>query len=75
LSQGQDQTPNEEEEMSDLLEKAIAAHGGWHCWQKLTKLTAQANIGGRLWPASGKGGILDDVRIVVDAHLLTRNRK
>ena len=66
---------NDEDEMSDLLEKPIAAHGGWDRWQKFAKLTAQATIGGRLWPASGKGGISDDVRIVVDPHLLMRNPK
>jgi hypothetical protein len=66
---------NDEDEMSDLSEKAIAAYGGWDCWRKLTKLTAQATIGARLWPASRNGGILDDVRIEVDPHLLMRNRK
>ena len=41
---------NDEDEMSDLLEKPIAAHGGWDRWQKFAKLTAQATIGGGLGP-------------------------
>jgi hypothetical protein len=61
--------------VSDQLEKAITAHGGSDRWQKLTKLTAQATIGGRRWPAKGKGGILDDVRIEVDPDLLMRKGK
>jgi hypothetical protein len=55
--------------VSDQLEKAITAHGGSDRWQKLTKLTAQATIGGRL------GGILNDVRIEVDPDLLMRKGK
>jgi hypothetical protein len=34
--------------MSDLLDLAIAAHGGWDHWQHLSKLTASASVGIRL---------------------------
>jgi hypothetical protein len=60
---------NDEDNMSDLFEKAIAAHGGWERWQTVTKLAAHVSIGGGLWAAKGKGGILDDVRVEIDPHL------
>ncbi len=54
--------------MSDLLEQAIAAHGGWARWEQLKKLSVHAAIGGGLWGAKGKPGLLDDVRIAVDVR-------
>lgn len=54
--------------MSDLLEQAIAAHGGWTRWQQVTRLNVHAAIGGGLWGAKGKPGLLDDVRIAVDTQ-------
>jgi hypothetical protein len=54
--------------MSDLLDLAIAAHGGWDHWQRLSKLTASASVGGGLWALKGKEGILDNVLLEVDCH-------
>lgn len=54
--------------MIDLLEKAIAAHGGWERWQRAKTLTATASIGGSIWPLKGQGGVLDNVRITADPH-------
>ena len=54
--------------MSDLLELAIAAHGGMQRWQRLTKLTAHASIGGAIWQLKGRAGVLADVHITVDPH-------
>ena len=54
--------------MSDLLDLAIAAHGGWDHWQYLSKLTASASVGGGLWALKGKEGILDNVLLEVDCH-------
>ncbi len=54
--------------MDKLLDTAIEAHGGWDRWQRATELTAQAKIGGALWPAKGRGGLFDDTRITIDPH-------
>jgi hypothetical protein len=54
--------------MSDLLDLAIAAHGGWDHWQHLSKLTASASVGGVLWAAKGKDGIVDNLVAEVDCH-------
>jgi hypothetical protein len=54
--------------MSDLLDLAIAAHGGWDHWQHLSKLTASASVGGVLWAVKGKDGIVDNLVAEVDCH-------
>jgi hypothetical protein len=54
--------------MGDLLDVALTAHGGWDRWQHLSKLTASASIGGGLWAAKGKAGILNNVVVEVDCH-------
>jgi hypothetical protein len=54
--------------MSDLLDKAIEAHGGWHSWQAVGKLTLEANVGGGLLLSKGKSGIIDDVHIEIDTR-------
>jgi hypothetical protein len=54
--------------MTDLLETAIKAHGGRDRWQQVKKLTAKAKIGGGLWGAKGKSGILDDTTVIAEAH-------
>ena len=35
--------------MSDLLNLAIAAHGGLDCWSSFSRLTARVRLGGALW--------------------------
>jgi hypothetical protein len=54
--------------MSELLDFAIAAHGGMDRWRSLSSLTVSASVGGALWPAKGKAGILDDVQAEVNCH-------
>jgi hypothetical protein len=54
--------------MSDLLDLALAAHGGCDHWQHLSKLTASASIGGGLWAVKGKDAILGKVVFEVDCH-------
>ena len=39
--------------MSDLLEQAIAAHGGLERWNDFTEVTATMLGGGGLWPMKG----------------------
>ena len=54
--------------MSDLLETAIVAHGGWERWQELRKLTAHVSVSGGLLQAKGKGDALADVHLTLDLH-------
>jgi hypothetical protein len=54
--------------MSELLDFAIAAHGGMDRWRSLSSLTVSASVGGALWPAKGKAGILDDLQAEVNCH-------
>lgn len=54
--------------MSDLLELAVTAHGGWDRWQKVKKLTAQVAIGGGLWHLKGWPGALADTSVSIDPH-------
>jgi hypothetical protein len=54
--------------MSDLLETAVAAHGGWERWQELRKLTAHVSVSGGLLLAKGKADALADAHIAVDPH-------
>ena len=54
--------------MNDLLDLALDAHGGWDYWQHLSKLTANASVGGVLWALKGKDGILDNLVVEVDCH-------
>jgi hypothetical protein len=54
--------------MNDLLDLAIAAHGGWDHWQHLSKLTASASVSGVLWALKGNEGIMDNVSFEVDCH-------
>jgi len=54
--------------MSELLDFAIAAHGGWDRWENISRIVAKARIGGALWGMRGKAGILDDVTVTALAH-------
>jgi hypothetical protein len=54
--------------MSDLLELAIAAHGGWERWQQLKTLNAHVAIGGGIWPLKGWPDVFADARVSIDPH-------
>lgn len=47
----------------NLLEVAVAAHGGLDRWQQYASVRATASIGGGLWVAKGKPDVLADVTI------------
>src|SRR5260370_41322688 len=53
-------------EMNDLLESAVAAHGGLDRWNQLTSLTVDASITGALWHVKGVPDVLKDVRLAAD---------
>jgi hypothetical protein len=51
-----------------LLDLVLAVHGWWDHWQHLSKLTANASVGGILWAEKGKDGILDNLAVQLDCH-------
>ncbi|MCW2907054.1 MAG: hypothetical protein JWL68_1843 [Actinomycetia bacterium] len=57
--------------MNDLLESALAAHGGLDRWNQVKSITVDASITGAFWHLKGKGDALKDVRLEVDT---TRQR-
>jgi hypothetical protein len=52
--------------MNDLLERAVAAHGGLDRWNQIKSITVDACITGALWHVKGKADALKDVRFEVD---------
>lgn len=52
--------------MSDLLESAVAAHGGMDRWKQVKSITVDAAIGGALWALKNQADALKDVRVEVD---------
>jgi hypothetical protein len=57
--------------MNELLESAVAAHGGLERWNQVRSVTVDAAITGAFWPLKGQGDALEDVRFEVDT---TRQR-
>ncbi|MBO0692441.1 MAG: hypothetical protein J2P58_06060 [Acidimicrobiaceae bacterium] len=57
--------------MNDLLETAVAAHGGLDRWDKITSITVSASITGAFWYVKHQGDALQNVRFEVDT---TRQR-
>ena len=57
--------------MSDLLEVAVAAHGGLGRWNGVTSIDVAASITGATWFVKGNGDALKNVRFEVDT---TRER-
>ncbi len=47
--------------MKDLLQLAVAAHGGAERWEQLTRFRAAASISGAIWELKGQPGLLDGV--------------
>jgi len=47
--------------MNDLLELALAAHGGLARWQSFSKARAQVAIGGAIWDYKQQPGLLRDI--------------
>jgi hypothetical protein len=52
--------------MQDLLDSAVAAHGGLDRWNQVTAINVNASITGALWYVKGKVDALKDVRF--EAH-------
>ena len=58
-------------ETNDLLEGAVAAHGGLDRWNQVKSITVDASVTGALWALKSKTDALRDVRFEVDT---TRER-
>ena len=54
--------------MNDLLDAAIAAHGGLDRWEQINTIAVDASITGAIWWVKGKGDALKDVRFEVDTR-------
>src|SRR5260370_15670487 len=52
--------------MNDLLNSAVAAHGGLDRWNQVKSITVDDSIPGALWLLKSKGDALKDVRFEVD---------
>ena len=59
--------------MSDLLDNAVAAHGGLDRWNEVKSITVDASITGAVWSVKNQGDALKNVRFEVDTtrELLT----
>lgn len=54
--------------MSDLLELAIAAHGGWERWQHINRLTAHIAVSGGLFHVKGWSDAYADIHAAIDTR-------
>jgi hypothetical protein len=52
--------------MNELLDRAVAAHGGLDRWNQVKSIAFDASITGAFWHLKGKGDALKDVRLEVD---------
>jgi hypothetical protein len=52
--------------VNDLLESAVAAHGGLDRWNQINSIAVDASITGALWHVKGKVDALKDVRFEAD---------
>lgn len=54
--------------MNDLLEAAVAAHGGTERWNQVSTIIVDASITGALWHLKGHADALKNVRLEVDTR-------
>jgi len=54
--------------MSDLLDLAIEAHGGWQRWSQLSSLSSHLSVGGAILPVKGVAGMLADSTVRIDTR-------
>lgn len=54
--------------MTDLVDLAIAAHGGWDRWLEVEKITAHLTVGGAIWPIKGFDGAYADIRCAIETN-------
>jgi len=54
--------------MTDLLDRAVEAHGGLGRFNQVQTVSAYLVMGGALWGLKGQAGVLSQVRVTVDLH-------
>jgi hypothetical protein len=54
--------------MNNLLESAIAAHGGEERWRHLRSMRASLSVTGALWESQGRADFLKEIEIEVQLH-------
>ena len=54
--------------MNELLERAVAAHGGLDRWNEIQSVTLDAAITGAVWSVKGQADPLRQVRVEVDTR-------
>jgi hypothetical protein len=54
--------------VSDLLEQAIAAHGGLDRWNAFRNVSLDLSVGGALWDFKGQTGLFADAANEADIH-------
>src|SRR5215471_13481264 len=54
--------------ITDLLDLAVAAHGGLDRFNQFKTVSAHGVLGGRLWALKGQDRVLSNVRVTVDLH-------
>src|SRR5215470_6796520 len=59
-----------ETSMSDLLQRAIAAHGGLDRFNQFQTVSAHLVLGGRMWVLKGQEAVMSNarIRVTVDLH-------
>jgi hypothetical protein len=54
--------------MTDLLDIAIEAHGGWKRWAEIKRVRAHIAVGGALWHVKGWPGAYADIHVAIDTQ-------
>ena len=54
--------------MSDLLNLAVAAHGGLEPWNRYRTVALKLSVGGALWALKGQSGLFSDTAYEADIH-------
>lgn len=51
---------------NELLDLAIAAHGGRERWRAASRISATLSAGGLLWSSRGQAGAVDDITVTIE---------
>jgi hypothetical protein len=55
--------------VSDLLELAVAAHGGLERWNAQRSVSLELSVGGVLWDMKGQTGLFENSTYEANTHL------
>jgi hypothetical protein len=56
--------------MNELLELAVAAHGGRDRWHSYRSVSLELSVGGVLWELKGQAGLFANATYEADTHSL-----